>query len=158
ADAPTLHFQHFFGWNGEYPPIAVGRNAVLHLISEDIYLDIKFISWSDNGFEYVGFAYVRSTPVKLLTLNGPSQLSVLGGSSFTDPGATAVDLQGNPLPVTVIGTVDTNTGGTYELTYTATDSEGHTDSISRTVDVVSIIVSVYSGYTRSGGGAPYSSL
>ena len=42
------------------PPSTVGVNAVLHLISDDIYLDIKFTSWS--GSSGGGFAYLRSTP------------------------------------------------------------------------------------------------
>ena len=42
------------------PPSTVGVNAVLHLISEDIYLDLRFTSWSAAGGG--GFAYLRSTP------------------------------------------------------------------------------------------------
>jgi hypothetical protein len=47
---------------------AVGNNAVrygpgvLHLISNDIYLDIRFTSWSQEIGG--GFSYVRSTPVQ----------------------------------------------------------------------------------------------
>ncbi len=48
---------------------AIGRNAVaygpgvVHLISDDIYIDIKFTSWSPGQREDgVGFSYVRSTP------------------------------------------------------------------------------------------------
>ena len=49
--------------------LAVGRNildygpGVLHLISDDIYLDIKFTSWT-RGMERGGggFSYIRSTP------------------------------------------------------------------------------------------------
>lgn len=38
----------------------VGRNAVVHLISDDIYVDIRFASWSccDTG----GFSYLRGGP------------------------------------------------------------------------------------------------
>jgi hypothetical protein len=45
---------------------AIGRNAlaygpgVLHLISDDIYLDIRFKSWTQESGG--GFSYVRSTP------------------------------------------------------------------------------------------------
>lgn len=48
------------------PPTLVGQNMVLHLIAEDIYLDIKFNSWAsgkDAGFG--GFSYVRSTDQNL---------------------------------------------------------------------------------------------
>ncbi len=40
------------------PPNTVGLNAVVHLISEDIYLDLKFTAWPVGG----GFTYQRSTP------------------------------------------------------------------------------------------------
>src|ERR1039457_6267655 len=50
------------------PPSTVGINAVLHLISDDIYIDIKFTFWTPIGGG--GFAYERSTP----TLPRPPQL------------------------------------------------------------------------------------
>ena len=40
----------------------VNMDAVLHLISEDIYIDIKFLSWSNgNDSPGGGFSYERST-------------------------------------------------------------------------------------------------
>ena len=49
--------------------VAIGRNAVrygpgvVHLISDDIYLDIKFTSWTLGGDVFGGgFSYIRSTP------------------------------------------------------------------------------------------------
>jgi uncharacterized protein (TIGR03382 family) len=44
------------------PPSTVGVNAVVHLISEDIYLDLRFTSWTSGGAGG-GFSYQRSTPV-----------------------------------------------------------------------------------------------
>ena len=41
------------------PPSTPGVNAVLHLKTDDIYLDIKFIFWSMRSG---GFSYERSTP------------------------------------------------------------------------------------------------
>lgn len=43
------------------PPSTVGVNAVLHLISDDIYLSVKFTSWTSGGAGG-GFSYTRSTP------------------------------------------------------------------------------------------------
>ncbi len=46
--------------------IADGRNMVLHLITDDIYIDIKFLSWTNgdggSATAYGGFSYERSTP------------------------------------------------------------------------------------------------
>ena len=41
------------------PKNVVGKDLVLHLIEDDIYLDIKFTSWSQN--KAGGFSYERST-------------------------------------------------------------------------------------------------
>ena len=54
----NLTFQNWEGWNGKNPPSMVGQQAVLHLISEDIYLAIKFTAWSQRSG---GFVYERST-------------------------------------------------------------------------------------------------
>ncbi len=43
------------------PPSTVGVNAVLHLLTDDIYLSVKFTSWTSAGYGG-GFSYVRSTP------------------------------------------------------------------------------------------------
>ena len=42
------------------PKNIVGKNLVLHLIEEDIYLTVKFISWSQG--KRGGFSYERSSP------------------------------------------------------------------------------------------------
>lgn len=40
-----------------------GESFVLHLIEEDIYIDLTFISW-ENGGSGGGFSYERSTPTE----------------------------------------------------------------------------------------------
>jgi hypothetical protein len=48
------------------PPATVGVQAVVHLIPDDIYLSVKFTSWTAGSFPFShggGFAYLRSTPV-----------------------------------------------------------------------------------------------
>ena len=42
------------------PKSVVGKNLVLHLIKDDIYINIKFTSWSQG--KRGGFSYERSTP------------------------------------------------------------------------------------------------
>src|SRR5689334_18937582 len=44
------------------PPSTVGVNAVVHLVADDIYLSVKFTSWTSGGAGG-GFSYLRSTPV-----------------------------------------------------------------------------------------------
>jgi hypothetical protein len=70
VDYASLTFQKWEDWHGENPSSVLNLDAVLHLITDDIYIDIKFTSWTtgrgkpdpDRG----GFRYVRSNaPVPL---------------------------------------------------------------------------------------------
>ena len=65
----TLTFGTFLGSNFTdcAPPSSViNQNAVLHLITDDIYIDIKFLSWS-SGDSGGGISYERSTDQTLST-------------------------------------------------------------------------------------------
>jgi hypothetical protein len=62
ADYATLTYTDWEDWNGGTPPSMVGQDAVVHLISEDIYLSLRFTSWPDGKQNPGGgFSYVRST-------------------------------------------------------------------------------------------------
>jgi hypothetical protein len=56
----TLEFDFWGSAVGWSPPDMVNQNMVLHLISEDIFIDIKFTSWTSGG-QGGGFSYERST-------------------------------------------------------------------------------------------------
>jgi hypothetical protein len=64
-------------WNGG-PPNTVGTNAVVHLISEDIYLGLKFTSWPSGG----GFSYVRSTPSAAPVPPAVTEMTTSGDGTF----------------------------------------------------------------------------
>ena len=59
----TLNYTDWEDWfggpTGGGPITTVGKPAVVHLISEDIYLSVDFTYW---GIRNSGFAYERSTP------------------------------------------------------------------------------------------------
>lgn len=60
VDWESLTFAPWQTWNGGLPPSMVGLDAVVHLISDDIYLDIRFESWTaGNGGG--GFSYLRAS-------------------------------------------------------------------------------------------------
>jgi len=62
ADCATLTYTDWEDWNGGNPPNMVGQDAVVHLISDDIYLSLRFTSWPDGKQSPGGgFSYVRST-------------------------------------------------------------------------------------------------
>lgn len=58
----SLEFDDWVSANGAQPLDTLGQPAVLHIISEDIYLDVTFTSWTSSSMGG-GFSYTRSTPV-----------------------------------------------------------------------------------------------
>lgn len=83
-------------------------------------------------------AYRRTKP-PVITLNGEADMTVPQGITFTDPGAVAVDENGDDLSddIVVTGEVDTATIGDYVLTYDVKDSTGTAaEPVQRTVHVV----------------------
>jgi len=79
---------------------------------------------------------VDTTP-PVITLNGANPLSVNQGSSFTDPGATALDACAGSVSVSTSGSVNTSVPGTYTLTYIATDGSNSATN-TRTVNVIAL--------------------
>jgi hypothetical protein len=66
------------------PSSTVGVNAVLHLIPDNVYLSIRFTSWTSGGAGG-GFSYIRSTPAPVpepsagwLLLLGLAVFSIFG--------------------------------------------------------------------------------
>ena len=70
-----------------------------------------------------------------LSLIGSSLTKLPVGGTFVDAGATAMDAVDGTVRVKVTGKVDTNTPGTYTLTYTSTDKVGNTSIVKRKVTV-----------------------
>lgn len=87
----------------------------------------------DNTEDRVGISRVTFFPV--FTLNGEEYMSIVKGGTFTDPGATAKE-GSTDLTVAKSGTVDVNTVGVYEITYSATNKDGFSSSVKRTVAVL----------------------
>ena len=78
---------------------------------------------------------VTDTVPPVVTLNGSATISLLQGMPFVDPGAAAMDSCAGSVPVTTNGTVNMNSGGTYQLAYVATDPSGNSATNHRTVIV-----------------------
>ena len=72
------------------------------------------------------------TVFPVITILGDNPASVELGSTYTDAGATSDGGES----VSSSGSVDTNTVGTYTITYSASDAAGNTSTATRTVNVV----------------------
>jgi len=72
-----------------------------------------------------------------LTLQGDPEITIYAGTPFSDPGCIAIDNADGDISnkITVTGKVDIYMPGTYEVTYTATDSWGNAAKIIRKVTV-----------------------
>ena len=70
-----------------------------------------------------------------LRLNGDATITMAVGTEFVDPGYTATDDYDGDVTskVVISGSVDNSKAGTYELTYTVSDTAGNTTSKKRTI-------------------------
>ena len=76
------------------PQNTVGINAVVHLKTDDVYIDIKFLSWQIGG----GYTYERSTPANVppgVTITNPADNATFGNTDTVILQASASDADGN---------------------------------------------------------------
>ena len=80
---------------------------------------------------------VRDTDAPAITLSGSQTVYIQRGTTFSEPGYTAVDDADGDVTdlVTQSGTVDTDVAGTYTLTYAARDAAGNSAEVQRQVVV-----------------------
>lgn len=78
----------------------------------------------------------QDTTPPVVTLNGESEITLILSTTYTELGITATDDRDDNVTITQSGTVDSNTVGTYNITYTAHDKAGNESTVTRTVHVV----------------------
>ncbi len=128
----------FTDWNTWFkntnggPGGAVGQPAVVHLIADDIYLDITFTSWSSHGAG--GFAYDRSTPsipsgpaVWLSATSGSWSAGANWSTGSAPNGAGLAAVLNPPTTVDVAITLDApQTVGKLQFGNSASSTAGYT--------------------------------
>jgi hypothetical protein len=74
----------------------------------------------------------------VISLIGNATVTINAGDAFVDQGATATDIEDDDLSadIVVTGSVNKDVPGEYTLTYTVTDSDGNSTSVTRTVIVL----------------------
>ena len=68
---------------------------------------------------------VGDTIAPVITLSGDAEMTHEQGTTYTDAGASAADAVDTSVDVVTTGSVDSDTAGTYTVTYTATDAAGN---------------------------------
>ena len=155
--------ERYYQINKNYLPNQEGRVLTVNLgtlIKED-YLDDIYIPYSkkvcdlnestvkaikkDGEFQYYTYLkcgnYESSTDHEgpVITLNGDGTINLNKGDEYKEPGVKSVvdDTDGNLNvdDVTIKGEVDTDTVGTYEITYSASDSLNNKSEVTRKIVV-----------------------
>jgi hypothetical protein len=131
ANYASLTYQTWENWHGSNPPSIVSVPAVVHLISENIYIGITFLSWSSGmGVGGGGFSYQRTTvgvptPVKLASFTATKKNSALQLNwrtvSEENASSFSIERSNDGKQFTSIGTVQASGNSTSEKTYSFTD-------------------------------------
>ena len=93
------------------------------------------------------------TTKPVITLVGSSPVDINVGDTYNDQGATASDnIDGNiTSSIVTVNPVDTNTAGTYIVTYNVSDAAGNVaDEVTRTVNVNTVVDTTKPVITRNG--------
>lgn len=89
-----------------------------------------------QNIQYTTAEFTEDVQSPVITLNGSNPLTVVQGNPYNEPGATVTDNVG-AAAVQTSGTVNTNTVGSYTVTYDVTDNAGNLAcTVTRTVNVV----------------------
>ena len=135
--------------------VSVTTNSAVNTDAPGVYA-ITYTSDDGNGNTNTAtrMVYVVDTIAPTLTVSGANPATIECHAAYTDAGATASDACMGLVVVTTSGSVDANTPGSYTLTYTADDSNGNTNSATRTVYVADTIAPVISMF----GANPYTNF
>jgi large repetitive protein len=100
---------------------------------------------SNAAAEVTRTVNIVDTQAPVITLLGANPLTVQCGSTYTDPGATAVDSCNGNLTGSIVAVNNVNTAvvGTYTVAYNVSDSSSNAATeVTRTVNVVDTVVPV----------------
>jgi hypothetical protein len=103
-------------------------------------LTVLLLLSCERDLETEGLSRITNYPV--MTMLGDEWVVVMQGGTYTDPGATAT-IAGQPVEVSITQMPtpnqmpDPNVPGVYVTTYTATNEDGYSISITRKIGVIS---------------------
>ena len=119
-----------------------GRNRSVDTVDNQVdtstlgaYTVTYTVTYDDKTYSVDRHVYVIDETPPVITLN-PGVDTIFVGDQWTDAGAIVEDNSLEVIDIVVGGEVDTNLAGTYEITYTATDSSDNTITATRYVVVI----------------------
>ena len=167
--------ERYYQINRSYLPSEKGRvvSVSLNTLVKQEYLDGLYTAYGklcdlnesnvkvvNDGEENKYYTYLKCGNMEsdvdhegpVITLKGETKETVSRGSTYEDPGIESVvdDTDGkiDISKVTVKGEVDTANVGTYEITYTATDSLNNRNTVTRTIVVEERLSSIVKEATK----------
>ncbi len=102
---------------------------------------------SNSATQVTRTVNVVDTSIPVISLTGSATITVEVGTTYTDAGATATDNYDGDITadIVTVNSVNTNTVGTYTLTYNVTDANSNSATqVTRTVNVVDTSIPVIS--------------
>jgi hypothetical protein len=150
-----------YGMYGTAIHHGLGNNTIdnqWHTFNRDLEADIKeyepnneFVSvnsfkirgindFSIDNFETFETSILIDTIPPVITLNGDSNITLNQGSIYIEQKASAIDAVDGNVSVSISGTVDSSTIGTYILTYSAIDNSGNSTIKERKINVVATTI------------------
>lgn len=105
--------------------------------------DVMLIDSNDNIISDIATYHltINDTTAPVITLNGPSDITIELGSVYAELGATAIDNKDGAVSVSIdASAVNTAMTGDYQVKYSATDVAGNNSTIERTIHVVEAVI------------------
>ena len=113
----------------------MSTSSVVDSSETDVYTVVYSYEYEEETYTIIRLVAVVDQTPPVLSLN-PGIDTIIVGENWLDAGIGIVENSGEDVVIVVIGTVDTNTIGTYEITYQVTDSSDNTATIIRYVNVI----------------------
>lgn len=134
------------------PGIALTCPGPLVRTTEGFHETVQTVTYGVYSASANASFYIDKT-APVITLNGNSDIPIPKNGSYTENGATATDLMAGNLSdaITVEGTVDSSTPGTYPIRYKVQDLAGNEAEAIRTVRVAADTEARLKAFTVSEG-------
>ena len=143
-------------------PFTAGQEGDVILVADEIrmnvelgVLNIGYVCYPSEDKDYTIASIPIDNEAPVITLNGDNPMLIKQGDPYNEPGATANDNFDGDVSddIEITGDVDTNTIGTYTVTYSVSDSVGNVATVERIVNVVEPF-----GHWYTGEGPPSDEL